>query len=144
MKKLFSRAAKNQDGYALVEIIMAIGILAVVGLYVIEMFVLAGTMQSKAQDLDSACLLAQTAVEDARAGDAFIGDKHYNDKWVEVSDRREDGFTLSAVLLEESPRRYKVSVFKNGKYVYFTGGDAKAGEEIYSLGITLYEEGEAG
>lgn len=145
MRKAFKPSfIKNQDGYALVEIILSIGILAIVGLYVIEMFVLAGTTQSKARDLDTACLLAQTAVEDARAGNVFLGDRYYSDKWIEVADFREDGFTLSAHILETYPPQYSVAVYKNGEYVFFTGEHEDAGEPLFSLDVALFGEVGAG
>lgn len=144
MRTSASSPVRNQDGYALVEIIMAIGILALVSLYVIEMFVLAATTQSKARDLDMACLLSQTALEEARAGRVETGERYFSDKWIEVADRRDDGFTLSAALEETYPPRYVVRVYKNSEYVYFTGEERDSGEPVYTIGITLYETEGAG
>ncbi len=141
MQKLLNfRAVRKQDGYALVEIIMAIGILAIVGLYVVEMFVLAATTQSKARDLDSACLLAQTTVEDARSGDVFLGEKYYSDKWLEIPDRRDDGFTLSASITDPSLNKYTVSIYKNGEYFRFADDNESSGDPLFSLGVTLTGE----
>ena len=127
----------NHGGYALVEIILSIGILAVVGMYVVELFVLAGATQSKAYDLDAACTVTQNTIEKALGGYVFAGDRYYNGNWNEAPGFSEDGFTMTALLNETYPPTYTVSVFKNGNYVSYTDDRKNAGQPLFSMSVIL-------
>ena len=80
------KAAKSRGGYALIEIILAIGVLAIVSMVVLQMFALASDVQKRATDTDQASLLAQSTVERYRLHGDVAGQSFYDDQWAPVAD----------------------------------------------------------
>ncbi len=129
---------KDDGGYALVEIIMAIGILAVVSMYFMNMFVLADNTQAHAKDLDAACTLAQTAMETMRAGGPG-GTSYFDADWNEADSYDPDGFTLSRSFMESTPPRLVVRVDKNLPYLnVFQQQDTIRSTTLYELDSFFY------
>ena len=59
----------RRRSYTLLEMTIAIGVLAVVSVFVVRLFALASDIQRKSRDLDAACFGAQTMMEAARVRD---------------------------------------------------------------------------
>ncbi len=157
---------ENPKGFALVEIIIAIGVLAVVSMFVVRLFVLAANTQNRARDLDHACFEAQTAVEtyklygtlssqEARAlwnviarpkmsGTGTIYTVFYGKDWAPAEAPQENGFTLVFTVTETPPddglgvwEDIRVAVYKNSAYLLEDGGQ----KEIYTLSAGVYDAG---
>ncbi|MDR0671039.1 MAG: type II secretion system GspH family protein [Oscillospiraceae bacterium] len=104
---------RSQRGFALVEIIIAIGVLAVVSMFILEMFVRAANMSQRARDKDNACFEAQTVLAlyralPAQGGAALsvsgraaarsapgVWTLYYDDAWRPVAAPPDAGFTLT-------------------------------------------------
>jgi type II secretory pathway pseudopilin PulG len=57
---------KKNAGYALIEIILSIGVLAIVSMTVVQMFALAANVQKRARDTDVGARHAQSVIETYR------------------------------------------------------------------------------
>ncbi|MDR1158787.1 MAG: prepilin-type N-terminal cleavage/methylation domain-containing protein [Oscillospiraceae bacterium] len=104
---------RSQRGFALVEIIIAIGVLAVVSMFILEMFVRAANMSQRARDKDNACFEAQTVLalyralpvqgraalsvsgRDATRSAPGVWTFYYDDAWRPVAAPPDAGFTLT-------------------------------------------------
>lgn len=98
----------------MVEIIIAIGVLAVVSMFILEMFVRAANMSQRARDKDNACFEAQTVLALYRETPPVQGRAtltasgrsaaqptpgvwtfYYDDAWRPVAAAPDAGFTLT-------------------------------------------------
>ena len=109
------RRGGNDRGFALVEIILGIGVLALVGLVVVQMFIAAANTQNKARDLDNAVTEAQSAAEFLRAT-GEMHDRHYDRDWNRAENPDSDGFSLEVTVREIYPPVLVVRVYKNSPY----------------------------
>ncbi len=106
---------QSHRSFALVEIIIAIGVLAVVSMFILQMFVRAANFENKARDKDMACFEAQNAVElyktnrapmasglsegrTARRLSAGHWELYYDSDWRPVAEKQDKGFVLSFVV----------------------------------------------
>lgn len=102
---------------SMVEIIIAIGVLAVVSMFVIQLFVKASNIEQKAHDLDIACIEAQTLMEQTKATGSFRPQIHYDKEWTEVQQKDINGFTISMSIKTDGPLNIiDIVVQKNSPY----------------------------
>jgi len=78
---------KKNGGYALIEIILSIGVLAIVSMTVLQMFTLASDIQKRARDVDMAALEAQTEAEWFHVHGIYAGATYYDDNWNIIFDK---------------------------------------------------------
>jgi prepilin-type N-terminal cleavage/methylation domain-containing protein len=107
-------------GFALVEIIIAIGVLALVSIFVLEMFIRSANMSNRAKDKDMACFEAQTVValcqSDSSRLDEVLRARYldavhqvsphtweirYNDIWQPTSSRQDERFKLTLMAADD-------------------------------------------
>ncbi|MDR1615551.1 MAG: prepilin-type N-terminal cleavage/methylation domain-containing protein [Syntrophomonadaceae bacterium] len=74
MSKKIRNLKYNQSGFTLVEIIMSIGILAVVSIFVMQMYIKAASLKDMVFDKDYALAAAQTALESYKANGPELSD----------------------------------------------------------------------
>jgi len=63
MQKSLRKLRKSQTGFSLIEIIMSIGILAIMSIFIMQMYIKAASLKEMAFDKDYALSAAQTALE---------------------------------------------------------------------------------
>ena len=139
------RLARGSHGLAMVEIIIAIGVLAVVSMFVVEMFVRAANLENKARDLDHAAAQVQTAIEGYRGLDAqadtpaalYVFDAEWNPAFTDDV----QGFTMTVTSAVEwvqpsgenaapyAMRTVEATVYKNAPYLL----EETSGTAIYTL-----------
>ncbi|MDR1159519.1 MAG: prepilin-type N-terminal cleavage/methylation domain-containing protein [Syntrophomonadaceae bacterium] len=74
MSKKIRNLKYSQSGFTLVEVIMSIGILAVVSIFVMQMYIKAGSLKEMVFDKDYALAAAQAAVEVYKANGPDLSD----------------------------------------------------------------------
>jgi type II secretory pathway pseudopilin PulG len=73
---------RASGGYALIEIILSIGVLAIVSMTVVQMFALAANVQKRARDTDVAARHAQSVIETYRVTqDTPPPVTYYDESW---------------------------------------------------------------
>ena len=80
---------KNKKGFTLVEIIIAIGLIAIFSSVILQLFVTSRTLHQKARDLDKSIILATNIVETFKSGTKASDIK--TNKLLEYSAMAEDG-----------------------------------------------------
>ncbi len=154
----------NQRGFALVEIIIAIGVLAVVSMFILQMFVRSANLANKAHDKDMACFEAQGVVEQLKAtlepvsqksGQVYaltrvaddVWERYYDSSWAATAQKPDKGFVLR-VEIKNAPRpgteqtalawkSIAVSVTKSDPYLM----EEKPTQELISLEAYVYYPG---
>lgn len=105
----------NKKGFTLVELIIAVGVLAVAGVFLVQMFLSASVLSQKARDTDTALYHAQAIIEEFKIS-PIIGDLtlFFDDDWNES----EGGvYMLSARVTQESGMsRISVTVTRREPY----------------------------
>lgn len=158
------KAPPNHRGFALMEIIISIGVLAVVSMFILEMFVRAANIGNRARDKDMAALEAQTVLSLCREDDTAQSlsarwdrpvrarpdgtwEACYDEDWNPVEAPADKGFVLSlAVTPDETALGaaargawddITVSVIKLGAYPMEDGDHT----EIFRLTAGRYRAG---
>ena len=108
---------KRQKGFALVEMVICIGVLAIVSMFVVRMFVTAANTANRAQDLDIASTIVQTAAEQYKADNGVPAQAWYDAHWNLVPEEDPQGFSLQAEALDNVPHRIRITVRKLSPYL---------------------------
>ena len=123
MTKHLRALKKSQKGFSLIEITMSIGILAIVSIFVMQMYIKAASLKDMAFDKDYALTTAQTALEIYKAhgpepenwipslflfNEAFVSwtddpqsyvvECYYDKYWRPVSSQLIEGYTLRLIM----------------------------------------------
>lgn len=105
--KLFmTNKIKGNKGFTLIEIIVALAILALLSGSLLQSFVLSAQMNSKADDIDKANMLATSIVENFKAGTNAITFKNYEAfykrNWTLTDDSTEGAYRLTVTITPKS------------------------------------------
>ncbi len=128
----------NEKGFTLVEMILAVAMLAVASSFIVQYFISAHNLNEKAADLDQGVWLAQEALEAFKADDsssAFrAGTWHPQDSVEDLLLR----YTLEPQA--ENLYTLKVQVVRTKDYWL----ESQADKLIYEVYLTRYFKGDAG
>jgi hypothetical protein len=130
-----NRLANNK---LLVCALISAALLVITGIFNVYMIVRAGTIQTRARDLDRAVIAAQSAVADYKihlgAGTPSV---IYFDKDFNIIDKREeDGFmlTVDVTVNDAGLNELRVTVTKNTPYIL----EASEKSTIFTLNTAVY------
>ena len=151
---------RDTRGFTLVEIIISIGVLAVVSAFVMQLFIGSSNVQVKARDLDQASMQAQAALEYYKAfggcdpgedsggflrggfyseeGDVFSLQLYYDINWNRKDYQDSEGFTLylDGGAASNRMRRIAARVIRHRPYT----AESERDVEIVSFELDRFEE----
>ena len=102
----FRGTKKNNRGFTLIEIIIAIGIIAIISVFVLQVFITAKTLNQKATDLDNSVFLSNNLIELFRSGNSredFI--LYYDSDWKIINEKSKNNqadFIISGTITHAS------------------------------------------
>lgn len=109
----------------MVEIIIAIGVLAVVSMFVLQLYVKASNIERKAHDLDIACVTAQTLMERCKASGRYAADEIYYDANWEQIDTEEQSEYVVTMEVSQVDGLNKISIAVDKKKPYLLESQAQ-------------------
>ncbi len=153
----------KKKGFTLLELCIAVGVLALVSVFVLQMFVLSRNTSMKARDLSRAVLSAQSAVESFKAvrgdpdkltalpgyetasveasAEGFLtATVFYDTDWMPVKGTGDYSLTLSAVPEAEGGWSLTAAVTRHRAYPLESPGD----RELYSMEAVEYWDNREG
>jgi prepilin-type N-terminal cleavage/methylation domain-containing protein len=92
----------NPKGFTLVELIISIGIVAIISSSILQLFITAGNLNRKAYDIDKCVMLSETIIEQFKSGDKPIDVKNI--------DIMKDAFYSGNI------NNFKLSLYFDGKW----------------------------
>ena len=108
---------KGQHSSAMVELIIAIGVLALVSTFVIRLFVQASNLALRSQDMDIAVNKAQSLMEIYKAERKISQPQYYDADWNSVEKEDAKGFTLTMEPKQvEGKNKLLISIRRNNPY----------------------------
>lgn len=124
MQKKLRNLNKSQAGFSLIEIIMSIGILAIVSIFIMQMYIKATSLKEMAFDKDYALSTAQTVLEVYKSRgpereiwinteailnetavinqlddpNSYTVEYYYDRNWQPAKDKQDKGYTLRLII----------------------------------------------
>ncbi|MDR1000134.1 MAG: prepilin-type N-terminal cleavage/methylation domain-containing protein [Clostridiales bacterium] len=108
---------KHEGGFSLLEVIISVGILAIISGFILQMFIVSARVNDKARNIDIGMTEAINAVEAGKrlAGTGGYDDpffhncliegnnaiKYYDNSWAQVTDAAHAAFILRASIVQE-------------------------------------------
>jgi prepilin-type N-terminal cleavage/methylation domain-containing protein len=108
---------RHEDGFSLLEVIISVGILAIISGFILQMFIVSARVNTRARNMDIGMTEAMNAIEAGKrlAGtggydDPFFSDcliegdnaiKYYDDSWTQVTDPGNAEFALNTSIVQE-------------------------------------------
>ena len=102
----FRGKKKSNRGFTLIEIIIAIGIIAIISVFVLQVFITAKTLNQKANDLDNSVFISSNLIELFRSGNSeedFI--LYYDSDWKIINEKSKNSqadFIISGTITHAS------------------------------------------
>ncbi len=130
---------KKNSGIALIEIILSIGVLAVVSLIVVQMFTLSSHVQQRAVNTDTASLLAQSAIEAFRLNGIAPSSTFYGSDWTAAEKDNAAFIMVTEITQADKPDIQNISVSLYEVEAYFETTDNA--ESIFELSAAVWQGG---
>ena len=116
----------------LVESVIIIAIFSIVSVVIMQMYISANKLQTRAVNISKAMILAENRAEEIKSGNLNTEPRYYDSEWNETQD--ESRFKLSCIVTEEGKGPY--GAYTKLKIVITD----KNGEELISLNTGRYSQ----
>lgn len=134
MKRVQARSAKMP----MLEIIISIGIFAVVSVFILELFLAANTLQNRARDKSKAIVLAETIAESVKSAKSFEDAAQELDlvKTAGSLSKKKNGY-YQVSKIDEAKGSESIELYTRH---YDENWEKADGEDTYSVIVIPYEE----
>lgn len=129
----FRGTKKNKKGFTLIEIIVAIGIIAIISGFVLQIFISAKNLNQKAADLDNSVFISSNLIELFKSGNSeedFIRSTRF--KNMKITDA---GGSPSIELYYDADWKIINEKSKNNQADFIISGTITHASDLYSLKI---------